>query len=373
MSSSESITRRVFMQCLAAMGAQLAPSPLRKAWATTGTPGAFPIHWRGARIPPNLELHVRAQNAAAAEVTKVIKSDPGVFKALTTAHPNYFADTPPPAKYDWRSLKRVTPIKDQGNCGSCWAFAAIGAYESAYLIANKRDAVDQYGYAAVDVSEQEALDCGLPENDCVLGGWHEVVFMYLQLEGEVSGFTYPYHIVKGFCTSKLPSRPYYVLNWGYVADGSTPGNTVMPADIALKRAILRYGPVSSSVVTKGWGNYSKLSPDGTPNPKWQIEYPNGIFRGVPTQQCKVDDIDHEVVIVGWDDTLKAWFIRNSWGTGWGDEGYMKLAYQSNYIGYGSSWVIAAPEGSVSPNLTQHIRGINQKNALRQFYDLDKLQ
>ncbi len=326
-----------------------------------------PIHWRGAKLPPRLADHVRAQNAAAADKITAIKGNQKLFNALSASHANFLVETVPPAQFDWRSSKRVTPVKDQRTCGSCWVFAAIAAYESAYLIANKKDAVDENGYASVDVSEQEALDCSTGEQDCVLGGWHEVVFLYMEFNGEVSGYTYPYHEVKGFCTSNLPSRPFYVLSWGYVADGSTPGHTILPTDLALKRAILKYGPVATSVATKGWDTYFKVYSDGSPNPKWATDFPKGVFRGIPTAQCKVDDIDHEVAIVGWDDALGVWLIKNSWGTLWGDEGYIRLSYGSNYIGYGASWVIATPEGAMSQSLSQRMREINEGNALIKFY------
>jgi hypothetical protein len=245
-------------------------------------------------------------------------------------------------------------------------FAAIAAYESAYLIANDKNPVDGDGYPWPDVSEQEALDCGFVDNDCVLGGWHEPVLMYLLTEGEVSGHTYPYHAMKGFCTTKLSNRPYSVLNWGYVADGSSP-RTVLPTDASLKQAIMKYGPIASAVITKGWDKYYKKTSDGTPNPNWSSSFPNGVFRGTPNSQCKVEDIDHEVAVVGWDDAEGVWLIKNSWDTSWGDEGFMKLSYGSNFLGYGSSWVQVQPDGSVSPTLQNRIRSINNESPLLHFY------
>jgi C1A family cysteine protease len=134
---------------------------------------------------------IRAQKSAAAAQNRVLFADNEFVNALTAANPQILSAQPSiPTQFDWRSKNRVTPAKDQGySCGSCWAFAAIGAYESAYLIANNKDAM-QADKLTINVSEQEALDCTFTENNCVLGGWHEVVFTYLYFKGEVSGYTY---------------------------------------------------------------------------------------------------------------------------------------------------------------------------------------
>ena len=72
------------------------------------------------------------------------------------------------------------------------------------------------------------------------------------------------------------------------------------------------GPVACSVVTKGWDSYFRVYGDGTPNPGWSDF--KWIFIGEPTASLKETDIDHEVVIVGWDDTSPGiWLIKNSWG------------------------------------------------------------
>jgi C1A family cysteine protease len=226
---------------------------------------------------------------------------------------------------------------------------------------------------AIDVSEQEALDCSFIENDCILGGWHEDVFLYLQLRGLIGGGRYPYRETKGFCTSNL-ERLYYLLNWGYVADATGHNASLVPSDVALKQALYRYGPVASSVAMKGWDDYSKLDRNGSPNPRWP--FPNGVFEGEPTTKLKQSDIDHEIAIIGWDDSLGAWIIKNSWGRDWGEDGYMKLKYNSNYIGFGSSWVTVSPNVAAPEIATNKSIMTSQKNLLqlrKLFPKIDQLR
>jgi hypothetical protein len=243
---------------------------------------------------------------------------------------------PIPKQLDWNGLKRVTPAKDQGQCGSCWAFAGIAAFESAYLISNSQDALNG-DYPSVNVSEQEMLDCVFVENDCVNGGWHEVVFLYLLLNGATDGTKYLYHGAKGNCTSNV-QRPYYAANWGYVFDGAD-APSLLPSDKALKAAIVKYGPIAASVCADGFDSYAKYDESGNLNPKWATDYPGGIFRGTGNERLSQANVDHEVLIYGWDDTQGVWLVKNSWGPYWGDQGFMKLAFQTSYIGFGSSWIL----------------------------------
>lgn len=337
--------RRLFIAGLSA-AAVLPPS----AFAAT------PVHRyaRGARVPERLGDHIRAQHASAAEVNTSLLSDDIFKNALAQANPQLFVPKPAlPPQFDWRQKGRVTGVKNQGSCGSCWVFAAVAAFESAYLIANKMN--------AVDISEQEGLDCTFPEDDCITGGWHEVVLLYMKLEGGVSGDVYPYRETKGQCTAKI-GRQYYVLNWDYVSlDAAT---FLIPTDTALKQAIYRYGPVATGIATKDWDAYQKYNPDGTPNPGWPA---NGIFKGTPSTSMKASDVDHEVAIVGWDDSEKVWLIKNSWGKDWGDGGYMKLSYGSHYVGFGASWVMVSPNNAVSSALASQLKDINAKSELLSFY------
>jgi hypothetical protein len=182
----------------------------------------------------------------------------------------------------------------------------------------------------------------------------------MQLQGLVGSDKYGYYGIKSFCTSNL-TREYFVLNWGYVP----PGDDFIPTDAVLKEAIYKNGPIASGVQTTAeWDTYRKLDEYGNPRPDWSRDFPNGIAKGI--KHPRPAQIDHEVLIVGWDDTLGVWIIKNSWGTYWGDDGFMKLPYGCNNLGFGASWVTVNPI-SVSSPTSETLRLNSRNDLLLKFY------
>jgi cathepsin L len=320
---------------------------------------------RGARVPDGLRNRIKAQNAAARSITETLTTDFNFLKTLDAGHPLLATQpTSLPAQFQ----APLTAVKNQGySCGSCWAFAAIAAYEAAYLKTNKK---------TIDVSEQEALDCTFFDNNCITGGWHESVLLYLKLEGLIGSDRYPYRETKQLCTANM-ARDYYALNWDYVQGAVS--DSFIPPDAALKQALYRYGALATAVLThsddpnfKNWDGYAKRFGANEPNPRWP-DYRNGVFDGTPTKELKGPDIgraDHEVLMYGWDDTLGdhgCWLIKNSWGIDWGDEGLMKLPYGSCNIGFAASWVTAMPIGGLDIPLMAKLKGLDNLNELKTFY------
>ena len=121
--------------------------------------------------------------------------------------------SPTSSAFDWSKQIRLT-VRDQGDCGSCWAFAAVGVYEAAYAIANS-------GLAA-DGSEQDVMDCG--PGSC-RGGWYTKAWDRMVSKGDASEGVYPYQATDGSCRSV--ARPYRPVSWRYVASDTA----------AIKRAL----------------------------------------------------------------------------------------------------------------------------------------
>jgi C1A family cysteine protease len=216
-----------------------------------------------------------------------------------------------PAAYDWRDYGGCTPIRNQGGCGSCWAFSAVGAVESAILI---NDGLSR------NLSEQWLVSC-CDAGTCG-GGWPREALRYMCLNdaydycgdaGAVLESDFPYVAWDAPCGCPYP-HPYWIDDWSSVGAGWPP-NVDM-----IKQAILDYGPVSVTVAVDG---------------AFQ-GYNGGVFNG-----CWDGTINHAVVLVGWDDNQGSngiWIMRNSWGTWWGEDGYMRIEYGCSSIGSNAVYV-----------------------------------
>jgi len=201
---------------------------------------------------------------------------------------------------NWRLL--ILPVRSQGPCGSCCAFGTHGALEGSYAILNK---------ALIDSAEQDTLDCS-GAGDCGGVWW---AYQYLIDTGSAKEADYPYVAKKGTCKTGV-QRPYRAVAWGYIDS-----KVEIPSVAALKKALCEYGPLAVAVAA---------------TPAFQA-YRSGVFN-----EGSNANINHGVTLVGWDDSKQAWRIKNSWGTGWGESGYMWIAYTTNKIGYAAFWVQAKP-------------------------------
>jgi putative hemolysin len=216
-------------------------------------------------------------------------------------------DTPP--SFDWRDLGGCTSIKDQGNCGSCWAFGSTAPLECNILI---KDDVER------DLSEQWLVSCNRDNWSCSGGSFAHNYYQWKADRcggvGAVLEADFPYWASNVPCDCPYPHH-YLVDHWSFI--GREYDNVPVGA---IKAAILEYGPVSVGVGVDGLFH----------------SYAGGIF-----DACGYEEINHLVALVGWDDTQGqdgVWILRNSWGPGWGEEGYMRIAYGCNAVGYGASWV-----------------------------------
>lgn len=253
----------------------------------------------GLKPPYNWLQLAKEQDRVAEQVLQTLKEP----KPITLGNCVATLD-----KFNWAEQNGVTPVRDQGNCGSCWAFATHGAYEGSYAVL----------YAdLIDSSEQDTLDCsGAGSCD---GGWW--AFDYLVKTGSAEETDYPYAARQGSCKTSM-DRTYKAVTWAYVDSTKD-----IPSVDAIKKALCEHGPLACAVaVTSAFKAYT-----------------GGVFNEKSTE-----DVNHGVILVGWDDSKKAWRIKNSWGPVWGESGYMWIAYTSNKIGYAAAWVQAAKKSGPGP-------------------------
>ncbi|XP_019157337.1 PREDICTED: ervatamin-B-like [Ipomoea nil] len=211
-----------------------------------------------------------------------------------------------PYSLDWREHGAVTGIKDQEHCGCCWAFAAVAAVEGITKIKTGQ---------LISLSEQQLVDCD-PNNRGCGGGNRVEAFQFIKGSGGLmTESDYPYEGVEARCnTQTLRNRAATIA--GY--------QEVEASESALLVAVANQ-PVSAGITFDGrMARYLQNYPKG-----------NGIFTGYDnTGECG-SGYKHAVTIIGYGTShngLDYWLVKNSWGAGWGMNGYMKMARRINVDG-----------------------------------------
>jgi len=221
--------------------------------------------------------------------------DNSVYRKANSARQSHKA---PPTSVDWRPKGAVTPVKNQQQCGSCWAFSATGSMEGAHQIKHQK---------LVSLSEQQLVDCsGSAGNQGCNGGLMDNAFNWvLSNNGICSEADYPYVAMDQTCQTTC--KP--------VATITSFKDITTQTDPALIDAVAHAGPVSIA-----------------------IEADQQVFQfysgGILSDPSCGTNLDHGVLVVGYgtEDGTDYWIVKNSWGAAWGEKGYIRMIRDQNECG-----------------------------------------
>ena len=221
-----------------------------------------------------------------------------------------------PSYYNWCDLGGCTPVKDQASCGSCWAFSTVGVLESA---------IKFHDGVTTDLSEQYLVSCNTDDWGCDGGWWahdyHQWKFSAPEtMAGAVPEAEFGYVAWDAPCGGPY-SHPHQLTSWGILSP-----EWGVASVAAIKQAIYDHGPV----------NVALCAGDGFKN------YTGGVFSTDDSAACAPYHINHAVVLVGWNDAEGTWILRNSWGTEWGEGGYMRMVWGTSNVGYRTSYITYVP-------------------------------
>lgn len=210
-----------------------------------------------------------------------------------------------PDSKNWVNDGAVSKVKNQANCGSCWAFSATGAMEGAWFVTHKKLPL---------ISEQQLVDCdkecmnypGTTQKVCdegCNGGLMPNAFTYAIKNGMETEDDYPYKGVDQTCKYDKSKVKYHFSKWTMIDDNED----------AMVAALNTKGPLSVGVDATYWSFYSK---------------------GIYDSSCSSSRMNHGVLLVGYgvEGNTKYWIIKNSWDTTWGELGYIRLIRGKNKCG-----------------------------------------
>lgn len=192
-----------------------------------------------------------------------------------------------PESQDWRQHGAVTPVKDQGQCGSCWAFSAIANIEGQDFLTNG---------TLRTFAEQQLVDCDRDQDQGCNGGLMDNAFTYFETNKVMLSKDYPYKAVDGTCKYVAAEGKFNVKSFKDISQNE--------GDLA--QAVYELGPISVAVDASAFQFYQ-----------------GGIMSGT---DCNYQYLNHGVTVVGYgvENGKNFWIVKNSWGLGWGESGYIRV-------------------------------------------------
>ncbi len=245
-----------------------------------------------------------------------------------------------PDHLDWRNVggkNYVTPVRDQGTCGSCWAFASTAALESRTLIELDTPGID------LDLSEQALVSC-LGTGSCAQGGSVDGPADYFKGSGIPPEECYPYRADDSPCGSicsgsQSLTQAYTIRNWVYAGS-----DTLTPQLSMIKSLLVSTGSMVASLQV--YEDLYRYYEGGV------YTYTSGEFMG-----------GHAVLLVGYDDHDQCFIAKNSWGTDWGEQGYFRIDYSMvgnpriQLAKYAVAYIgSVSPRNRIVPRITINGRG-----------------
>jgi C1A family cysteine protease len=231
--------------------------------------------------------HNKFSDWTDAEYKRLLGFKKGNKRMVKATQPTILDVSDIPDEIDWRKKGAVNAVKDQGQCGSCWAFSATCAIEGAHF--------KQTG-TLLSLSEQQLVDCDAQSDGCN-GGLQEYAMDYLEKNQQETESDYPYKAADGKCQTDASEGKVLVAQI----------HDVKPESVDQLKAAIAQGPVSVTIEA-----------DKT---VFQM-YSGGIF---DSTLCGTD-LDHAVTAVGYGSDVDRdyYIVRNSWGASWGEQGYIRI-------------------------------------------------
>ena len=212
-----------------------------------------------------------------------------------------------PATWDWRAQGAVGPVKDQGQCGSCWAFSTVGNLEGLNYIKTK---------TMVQFSEQQLVDCDKGQDQGCNGGLMENAFNYIKSAGGLEkSADYKYTAKDGTCKFAKTKSAIQVTGFNFAASQD---------EEVIKSFLYSTGPLAIA-----------LNAD-------TLQFYNGGIIEADATECDPQGINHGVTMVGYgsENGQDFWIVKNSWGSNWGEQGFFRMARGKGTCGV-NTYVVSA--------------------------------